>query len=167
MQEEKTNWFELDNLIIDTSNYNSNFEILESKLQTARKIDNQSKWNWDYIKISAKLTFRGSLETPRGPIETNFDYIIKTDYDKLINKAEISIYEQTFTGLNEAVTIHFSSGSIISKIVFGDIEQAFTSLKEQVRLQVIEYNKKVDEFNLKIKELKEAKEEKEKESNEN
>jgi hypothetical protein len=78
------------------------------------------------------------------------------------DEAKITIYEQTFTGLDEAVTIRFSSGSIISKIVFGDIEKCYTQLKDEVINQIKEYNEKVDKFNEEIKKLKEKESESEK-----
>lgn len=97
----------------------------------------------------------GKLNTPNGEVETEFAYYIKTNYKDMKDEAKITIYEQTFTGLNEAVTIRFSSGSIISKIVFGDIEKCYQLLKDEVDKQLKEYNNQVEIFNKEIEELQE------------
>lgn len=148
-------WFKLENVELETDRYND-FDKLELDLKKADEIKKDS-WTLEYIKISAKLTFMGKLNTPSGEIDTQFDYYIKTSYRDMLKEAKITIYEQTFTGLSEAVTIRFSSGSIISKIVFGDIEKCYSLLKEEVKKLIEEYNNKVKEFNIKIDELKEAK----------
>ena len=116
-------WFKLENIELDASQFN-NFEKLKNELNYANAIKKDA-WSLSYVKISAKLSFMGTLNTPSGEINTQFDYYIKTNYADMIKEAKITIYEQTFTGLDEAVTIRFSSGSIISKIVFGDIEKNF------------------------------------------
>lgn len=145
-------WFKLENVEIDASQYN-NFSSLKEKLSSADMIRKDS-WNNEYIKISAKLTFMGKLNTPNGEVNTQFDYYIKTTYRDMLKEAKITIYEQTFTGLDEAVTIRFSSGSIISKIVFGDIEKCYQMLKEEVEKKIQEYNNEVEKFNEEIKSLK-------------
>ena len=146
-------WFKLENVEIDASRYN-NFANLKEKLEMADMIKKDS-WNNEYIKISAKLTFMGKLNTPNGEVDTQFDYYIQTTYRDMLKEAKITIYEQTFTGLDEAVTIRFSSGSIISKIVFGDIEKCYQMLKEEVEKKIQEYNKQVEKFNEEIKNEKE------------
>lgn len=155
---ENKQWFKLENIELETDRYND-FNELEKSLNKADLIKKDS-WNLEYVKISAKLTFMGKLNTPNGEIDTQFDYYIKTSYRDMLKEAKITIYEQTFTGLSEAVIIRFSSGSIISKIVFGDIESCYSLLKEEVKRLVEEYNNKVVEFNNKIDELKENKENK-------
>lgn len=144
-------WFKLENVELDASQYN-NFEGLKRELHKADKIRDDN-WSLEYIKISAKLSFMGKLNTPNGEVDTQFDYYIKTSYRDMVKEAKITIYEQTFTGLDEAVTIRFSSGSIISKIVFGDIENCYKKLKEEVKIQINNYNKKVEEFNIEIDNL--------------
>lgn len=146
-------WFKLENVELETERYN-NFNELERELKKADKIS-KDNWNLEYIKVSAKLTFMGKLNTPNGEIDTQFDYYIKTSYRDMLKEAKITIYEQTFTGLSEAVIIRFSSGSIISKIVFGDIEKCYSLLKEEVKKLIVGYNNQVEEFNNKIDELKE------------
>lgn len=145
-------WFKLENVEIDASRYN-NFVSLKEKLEEADMIKKDS-WNNEYIKISAKLTFMGKLNTPNGEVDTQFDYYIQTTYRDMLKEAKITIYEQTFTGLDEAVTIRFSSGSIISKIVFGDIEKCYQLLKDEVNKKIQEYNKEVEKFNQEIQVLK-------------
>lgn len=152
-------WFKLENVELETEKYN-NFEELERKLNKASKIE-KDNWNLEYIKINAKLTFMGKLNTPNGEVDTQFDYFIKTNYRDMLKEAKITIYEQTFTGLSEAVTIRFSSGSIISKIVFGDIERCYQLLKDEVKELIKNYNVQVEEFNDKIDELKEKQKEEE------
>lgn len=63
--------------------------------------------------------------------------------------------------MDHAVSIKFGSGSIISKIVFGDIEKAYTELKKVVIDKLAEYNEKVEKFNKEIEELKEKEKENE------
>lgn len=146
-------WFKLENIELDASRYN-NFASLREEKKYANMIKKDS-WNNEYVKISAKLTFMGKLNTPNGEVDTQFDYYIQTTYRDMIKEAKITIYEQTFTGLDEAVTIRFSSGSIISKIVFGDIEKCYQMLKEEVKNKIVEYNKEVEKFNEEIKKLQE------------
>lgn len=146
------NWFKLENIETIIGNDINNFEELKKEKKHADKIGNNS-WRLSYIKISATLTFMGKLNTPNGEVNTEFTYYIKTNYQDMKEQAKITIYEQTFTGLDEAVTIRFSSGSIISKIVFGDIEKCYTQLKEEVIKQIKEYNEKVDKFNEEIDKL--------------
>jgi hypothetical protein len=153
-------WFKLENVETIIGNDVNNFEELRKELNYADKIGSNS-WRLSYIKINATLIFMGKLNTPNGEVDTEFTYYIKTNYEDMKKQAKITIYEQTFTGLDEAVTIRFSSGSIISKIVFGDIEKCYTQLKEEVIKQIKEYNKKVDDFNEEIKKLKQAKKEEE------
>lgn len=147
-------WFRLGEVELNTERYN-NFVNLEKELKYARKITRDG-WDNDDIKITANLTFLGKLNTPSGEVDTEFDYYIKTTYRDMLKEAKITIYEQTFTGLNEAVTIRFSSGSIISKIVFGDIEKCYSILKESVANLIEKYNQQVEEFNKKIATLKES-----------
>lgn len=147
-------WFRLGEVELNTERYN-NFVNLEKELKYARKIARDG-WDNDDIKITANLTFLGKLNTPSGEVDTEFDYYIKTTYRDMLKEAKITIYEQTFTGLNEAVTIRFSSGSIISKIVFGDIEKCYSILKESVANLIEKYNQQVEEFNKKIATLKES-----------
>ena len=143
---EKKQWFKLEDIKLDIDkNEFNDFENLRKELKKARKITNDS-WYLNYIKINAKLTFMGKLNTPNGEVETEFAYYIKTNYKDMKDEAKITIYEQTFTGLNEAVTIRFSSGSIISKIVFGDIEKCYQLLKDEVDKQLKEYNKEIEEL---------------------
>lgn len=144
-------WFKLENVEIDASRYN-NFASLKENKKHADMIKKDS-WNNEYVKISAKLTFMGKLNTPNGEVDTQFDYYIQTTYRDMLKEAKITIYEQTFTGLDEAVTIRFSSGSIISKIVFGDIEKCYQMLKEEVSNKIKEYNNEVEKFNIEIDEL--------------
>lgn len=151
-------WFRLGEVELNTERYN-NFVDLEKELKHAKKITRDG-WDNDYIKINANLTFLGKLNTPSGEVDTEFDYYIKTTYRDMLKEAKITIYEQTFTGLNEAVTIRFSSGSIISKIVFGDIEKCYSILKESVGNLIEKYNHQVEEFNKKIDALKESESEK-------
>ncbi len=151
---EKKEWFKLEDIKVDCGNDINNFENLKKELQHANKINNDS-WKLSYIKISAKLSFMGKLNTPNGEVDTEFTYYIKTNYKDMKDEAKLTIYEQTFTGLDEAVTIRFSSGSIISKIVFGDIEKCYLQLKEEVLKQLKEYNEKVGKFNEEIDKLKE------------
>lgn len=149
MQEKQ--WFKLDEVNLETSRFN-NFKELKEKRRHAEKINGNS-WNLSYVEVNAKLTFMGKLNTPNGEVDTEFVYYIKTTYQDMKKEAKIKIYEQTFTGLDEAVTIRFSSGSIISKIVFGDIEKCYTLLKEKVNELITEYNTNVEEFNKEIDEL--------------
>ena len=152
---EKKEWFKLYDITVDfDKNYFNDFENLKKELKKASKIQNDS-WYLSSIKINAKLTFMGKLNTPNGEIDTEFAYYIKTNYRDMKEEAKITIYEQTFTGLSEAVTIRFSSGSIISKIVFGDIEKCYQLLKDEVNEQLREYNKQVEKFNEEIDKLKE------------
>lgn len=144
-------WFKLENVEIDASRYN-NFASLKENKKHADMIKKDS-WNNEYVKISAKLTFMGKLNTPNGEVDTQFDYYIQTTYKDMLKEAKITIYEQTFTGLDEAVTIRFSSGSIISKIVFGDIEKCYQMLKEEVSNKIKEYNDEVEKFNIEIDEM--------------
>lgn len=160
--ENKNQWFKLENIETQIGNDVNNFDELKKELKCADKINNDS-WRLSYIKISATLTFMGKLNTPNGEVDTEFTYYIKTNYRDMKDEAKITIYEQTFTGLDEAVTIRFSSGSIISKIVFGDIEKCYAQLKEEVVKQIKQYDEKVDKFNEEIKKLREK--DKEKESN--
>ena len=150
---EKKQWFKLENIETIIGDDINNFDELKKEKKYADKIGNNS-WRLSYIKISATLTFMGKLNTPNGEVDTEFTYYIKTNYQDMKEQAKITIYEQTFTGLDEAVTIRFSSGSIISKIVFGDIEKCYTQLKEEVIKQIKEYNEKVDKFNKEIEQLK-------------
>lgn len=145
-------WFKLEDVTLETNQFN-NFTNLKNKKEKAEYITKDS-WNLSYVNIQAKLTFNGKLNTPNGEVDTDFTYYIQTDYRDLKKEAKIKIYEQTFTGLNEAVTIRFSSGSIISKIVFGDIEKCYLQLKEEVEKLVKEYNIKVKEFNEEIEKIK-------------
>lgn len=142
-------WFRLENIDVQFDDYINNFNELKENGTHAEKITNNS-YRLSYIKISADLTFMGKLNTPNGEVDTDFTYYIKTNYEDMKKQAKITIYEQTFTGLDEAVTIRFSSGSIISKIVFGDIEKCYLQLKEEVIKKIKEYNEKVDEFNKEI-----------------
>ena len=146
---EKKQWFKLENIETIIGDGINNFDELKKEKKYANKIGSNS-WRLSYIKISATLTFMGKLNTPNGEVDTEFTYYIKTNYQDMKEQAKITIYEQTFTGLDEAVTIRFSSGSIISKIVFGDIEKCYTQLKEEVIKQIKEYNEKVDKFNKEI-----------------
>jgi len=155
--ENKKQWFKLENIEVNIENDVNNFDELRKELKYADKIGNNS-WRLSYIKINATLTFMGKLNTPNGEVDTDFTYYIKTNYQDMKEQAKITIYEQTFTGLDEAVTIRFSSGSIISKIVFGDIEKCYTQLKEEVVKQIKEYNEKVVKFNEEIEKLKEKEE---------
>ncbi len=150
---EKKQWFKLENIETIIGDGINNFDELKKEKKYANKIGSNS-WRLSYIKISATLTFMGKLNTPNGEVDTEFTYYIKTNYQDMKEQAKITIYEQTFTGLDEAVTIRFSSGSIISKIVFGDIEKCYTQLKEEVIKQIKEYNEKVDKFNKEIEQLK-------------
>ena len=156
----KKEWFKLEDVTLDTSSYND-FTKLKESLELANTI-NKDSWYLSYIKVQAKLTFMGKLNTPNGEVETEFTYYIKTNYTDLRDEAKVTIYEQTFTGLNEAVTIRFSSGSIISKIVFGDIEKCYLQLKDEVKRLCEEYNIKVKEFNEEIKKLQNEDKESEK-----
>ncbi len=152
---EKKEWFKLDDITVDIDKDEFNdFEELKKELKKADKIKNDS-WRLSSIKITAKLTFMGKLNTPNGEIDTEFAYYIKTNYRDMKEEAKITIYEQTFTGLSEAVTIRFSSGSIISKIVFGDVEKCYQLLKDEVAKQLKEYNDQVEKFNEEIDKLKE------------
>lgn len=157
---EKNNWFKLEDIKVEIGDDINNFKKLKEELKYADKINNNS-WRLSYIKISAKLTFMGKLNTPNGEVDTEFTYYVKTNYQDMKNEAKLTIYEQTFTGLDEAVTIRFSSGSIISKIVFGDIEKCYTELKDEVIKQIKEYNDEVEKFNTEIKALEEKQEQKE------
>ena len=146
-------WFKLENIEVLIGDDVNNFEKLKEECCHADKINNNS-WRLSHIKIKATLIFMGKLNTPSGEVDTEFTYYIKTNYQDMKEQAKIAIYEQTFTGLDEAVTIRFSSGSIISKIVFGDIEKCYTQLKEEVIQKIKEYNDKVDKFNNEIEKLK-------------
>lgn len=152
-------WFKLENINVTFDDIN-NFDELRKEKKHADKI-NSNSWRLNYIKINATLIFMGKLNTPTGEVDTEFTYFIKTNYRDMKDEAKITIYEQTFTGLNEAVTIRFSSGSIISKIVFGDIEKCYMQLKEEVIEQIKAYNEKVVDFNIEIDELKDSEENKE------
>ncbi len=152
-------WFKLENINVTFDDIN-NFDELRKEKKHADKVDSNS-WRLNYIKINATLIFMGKLNTPTGEVDTEFTYFIKTNYRDMKDEAKITIYEQTFTGLNEAVTIRFSSGSIISKIVFGDIEKCYMQLKEEVIEQIKAYNEKVVDFNIEIDELKDSEENKE------
>ena len=146
-------WFKLEDVELETNQFND-FVDLKNEKRNAEYISNNS-WNLEYVKIQAKLTFNGKLNTPNGEVDTDFTYYIKTSYRDLKKEAKITIYEQTFTGLDEAVTIRFSSGSIISKIVFGDIEKCYLQLKDEVIKLIAEYNEKVKKFNEEIDKIKE------------
>lgn len=161
-EQDLKNWFEIKDIIVD---FGDNFNIEKAKRQRKKVevIDLKSqygRYNWAYVNISSKLIFNGTLTTPRGKEVVNFDYLIKTDLRSLIEQAEIKVYEQTFTGENEAVCIRFSSGSIISKIVFGDIEECYKLLKEETLKAINDYNKRAEEHNKYIDELKEKEENK-------
>lgn len=156
---ENKQWFKLENIETKFDRVN-NFEELKKELKYADKINNNS-WRLSSIEISADLSFMGKLNTPNGEVDTEFTYYIKTNYEDMKKEAKITIFEQTFTGLDEAVTIRFSSGSIISKIVFGDIEKCYKQLKEEVDIQIKKYNEEVDKFNKEIDSLKEREEENE------
>jgi len=155
----KTEWFELKNVELDTSQYN-NLVSLKNDLNKARRVRKDSYYT-SYIKIKAELVFRGTLQTPNGTVDTEYVYTIETEFDKFVKEARIDIYEQTFTGKSHAVTIRFSSGSIISKIVFGDIEKAYIDLREQIKELVTEYDESIEVFNNEIEELAQAKRDKE------
>lgn len=157
MKENNKQWFKLEDIKTTIGDDINNFEELKKEKKFADKISNDT-WRLSYIKIEAKLTFMGKLNTPNGEVETEFAYYIKTNYQDMKTEAKITIYEQTFTGLSEAVTIRFSSGSIISKIVFGDIENCYLTLKEEVSKQIKDYNEKVIKFNEEIEELKKLEE---------
>lgn len=150
-----SNWFELKDVEVDFSKFN-NFKSLRKDLRKAELLEDRS-WNLSYVYISSKLIFSGKLNTPNGEVETEFVYYMKANFHEFIKNAKVDIYEQTFTGLDLAVTVKFSSGSIISKIVFGDIEKAYLQLKEEVLSQVKKYNEEVKKFNQEIEELKEKK----------
>ena len=152
-------WFELKDVEVDFSRYN-NFENLRENLREADLV-NERNWNLDYINISSKLIFNGKLNTPNGEIQTEFVYYMKSKLNEFLKQAKVDIYEQTFSGLDLAVTVKFSSGSIISKIVFGDIEKAYLQLKEEVLAQIKKYNEEVKVFNEEIKKINEAKEDEE------
>lgn len=156
---ENKQWFKLENIETNFDKVN-NFEELKKELKHADKIGSNS-WRLSYIGISADLSFMGKLNTPNGEVDTEFTYYIKTNYEDMKKEAKITIFEQTFTGLDEAVTIRFSSGSIISKIVFGDIEKCYKQLKEEVEIHIKKYDEEVDKFNKEIDSLKEKEEEKE------
>lgn len=143
-----SNWFELKDVDVDFSRYN-NFEDLRNDLKKARMVKRDG-WDLSYIKINSKLIFNGKLNTPNGEVDTEFVYYMKSNLNEFIKEAKVEIYEQTFTGLDLAVTVKFSSGSIISKIVFGDIEKAYIQLKEEVFEKIKEYNEKVKKFNQEI-----------------
>lgn len=145
------NWFELKDVELDFSRYN-NFEELRNNLKKARLVE-RDNWSLSYIKINSKLIFNGKLNTPNGEVDTEFVYYMKSDLNEFIKEAKVEIYEQTFTGLDLAVTVKFSSGSIISKIVFGDIEKAYIQLKDEVSKKIKEYNEKVKKFNQEINKL--------------
>ena len=160
MKMKDNKWFKLENIDVYFDNYINDFEELKKNKEHANEINGNS-YRLSYIKVSATLTFMGKLNTPNGEVDTDFTYYIKTTYEDMKNQAKITIYEQTFTGLDEAVTIRFSSGSIISKIVFGDIEKCYTELKEEVIKQIKEYNEKVKKFNEEIDNSKKGKKENE------
>lgn len=149
---ENKQWFKLENVEVKFDRFN-NFDDLKKDLRSAESVTNNS-WNLSRIEVNADLSFMGKLNTPNGEVDTEFTYYIKTTYEDMKKQAKITIFEQTFTGLSEAVTIRFSSGSIISKIVFGDIEKCYAQLKEEVSKQIEEYNEKVNKFNNEIEELK-------------
>jgi len=153
------NWFELKDIEVDFSRFD-NFENKRKELKKAKPV-RKDDWNLDYIDISSKLIFKGKLNTPNGEIETEFVYYMKSKLDKFIKEAKVDIYEQTFTGLDLAVTVKFSSGSIISKIVFGDIEKAYSQLKDEVYKIIKRYNSEVEKFNKEIEELIKKQEESE------
>lgn len=159
MKDKNNKWFELKDIELDMTKYND-FEKLRKQLRTADKFRKDSYY-LDYCEVKAKLSFFGKLSTPNGEIETTYDYHIKTKLDDFLKKAQIDIYEQTLNSLDHAVSIKFSSGSIISKIVFGDIEKAYTELKKVVIDKLAEYNEKVEKFNKEIEELKEKEKENE------
>lgn len=154
-----SNWFELKDVDVNFSRFND-FEELRKGLKKARVVEKDS-WSLSYIDICSKLIFNGKLNTPNGEIDTEFVYYMKSDLNEFIKEAKVDIYEQTFTGLDLAVTVKFSSGSIISKIVFGDIEKAYIQLKEEVSKIINEYNEKVKGFNKEIDKLIEEKNESE------
>lgn len=162
--ETRNQWFELSDILVDFSaaeRYNKE-KALKNLVHLERiNLRDNYYWSFAYIKISANLKFFGKLSTPRGEEEVEYTYFIKTNLEDLLKEAKITIYEQSFTGLSEAVTIRFSSGSIISKIVFGDIEEAFKQLKKAVLEAVTKYNGELEEFNKNIDKLKEEKENKE------
>lgn len=158
--ENKKEWFELRNITLQTKEFN-NFESLKKDLSIAKKIEKDS-WSLNYIKVNAQLVFNGKLNTPNGEISTEYVYYIETDLDKFQKEARIDIYEQTLNKLDYAVTIKFSSGSIISKIVFGDIEKAYIKLKEEIKILITKYNEEVEKFNQEIKELKDKQQKEEK-----
>jgi len=87
----------------------------------------------------------------------DYDYFVKTKLSEFIKNAQLDIYEQTLNSLDHAVSIKFSSGSIISKIVFGDIEKAYVELKDVVDKKIKEYNQQVRKFNEEIEILKKEK----------
>ena len=153
------NWFELNDIEVDFKEFND-FAELEKKLKKASLVRTDD-WNLSYVKIGAKLIFKGKLNTPSGEVETEFVYYIKSKLSEFLKEAKIEIYEQTFTGLDLAVTVKFSSGSIISKIVFGDIEKAYTQLKKAVLEKVKEHNEEAKKFNIKIEDLQKKQESKE------
>lgn len=159
--ENKNKWFSLTDIDLDIEKAND-FNKLKIELEEANCINVNNGYGLYNYRIKAKLIFNGKLNTPSGEVDTEFTYYIKSKLDEFIKEAKIDIYEQTFTGLDLAVTVKFSSGSIISKIVFGDIEKAYTELKECVYTKINEYNKKVKEFN---KEIEEAREKQENEEN--
>jgi len=148
-------WFELKDIELDTTKVN-NFEDLRKNLTKASNLDSDS-WNMNYCEVGAKLSFFGKLSTPSGEIETTYDYFVKTKLSEFIKNAQLDIYEQTLNSLDHAVSIKFSSGSIISKIVFGDIEKAYVELKDVVDKKIKEYNKQVRKFNEEIEILKKEK----------
>lgn len=161
-------WFEIKDIVVDFSNESFN---IEKAKKNNKKVDiiylktNYSHYDWAYVSIQSKLIFNGTLNTPRGQETVNFDYTIKTTLRDLIDEAEIKIFEQTFNGECEAVCIHFSSGSIISKIVFGDIEECYKILKEQTIKAVENYNQRAEEHNIYIENLKNEKEKENKNEN--
>jgi len=156
MKDKNNKWFELKDIELNMSRYN-NFEELKKDLRKADKFRKDS-WNLNYCEVKAKLSFFGKLSTPNGEIETTYDYHIKTQLDDFLKKAQIDIYEQTLNSLDHAVSIKFSSGSIISKIVFGDIEKAYMELKEVIKDKLEKYNKQVEKFNKEIDKLIEKEE---------
>lgn len=80
-------WFKLENVEIDASRYN-NFTSLKENKKHADMIK-KDNWNNEYVKISAKLTFMGKLNTPNGEVDTQFDYYIQTTYRDMLKEAKI------------------------------------------------------------------------------
>ncbi len=154
------NWFKLSDVKLVGKSDRFNEQKCRDNLNLMSTLDLQSDYCYElsYINVEAKLQFSGTLDTPRGVENVCYDYFIKTTLEGIIKEAKITIYEQTFKGLAEAVTIRFSSGSIISKIVFGDIELAFKELKERAFELVDKYNENAKKVNAEIEKLKKEKE---------